>query len=62
MKTSIYKNMPKANYNPPFIRVELIALEHGFAAASATVTPVNSASQVREEWDIGTDVLGDQIW
>lgn len=49
-------------YIAPKINTESVRLEHSFAAGSATVTPVNSASQVREEWETGTDVVGNQMW
>ena len=49
-------------YETPIICIELIHLEHGIAAGSATVTPLNNSSQVRDEWEIGTDVVGDQLW
>lgn len=62
MKDTNTKCKQKAVYTPPLIQVESIVTEYSIAAASATITPLNSSSDVRQEWETGTDVVGDQSW
>ncbi|MFD2598669.1 hypothetical protein ACFSQ3_06860 [Sphingobacterium corticis] len=44
------------------IQINLIEIEHSIAAGSATVNPVNSDNQVREEWETSPDVVGNMEW
>lgn len=61
------KNVPqpttsKKYYTPPMISAIVVNIEYSIAAGSATVTPVNSTNQVRDEWEEGTNVAGSQTW
>ncbi|PVH26628.1 hypothetical protein [Sphingobacterium corticibacter] len=49
-------------YSSPEIIVEHVCLEHSVAAGSAIVTPLNSQSQIRQEWETAPDVVGNQAW
>ncbi|WP_206367928.1 hypothetical protein [Sphingobacterium chungjuense] len=52
----------KMVYTPPKISTTSIHVEYSIAAGSATVTPVSSTNDVREEWEDGTNVAGQQTW
>ena len=52
----------KKVYTPPIISTTSIHVEYSIAAGSATVTPVSSSNDVRDEWENGTNVVGQQTW
>ncbi len=49
-------------YQSPMIQINLVEIEHSIATGSATVNPVNSNNQVREEWETSPDVVGEMEW
>ncbi len=61
-KSTQHRTTYLKSYSSPEINVELISLEHSVAAGSATVTPLNNQSQIRQEWETAPDVVGNQAW
>ncbi|PVH26966.1 hypothetical protein [Sphingobacterium corticibacter] len=55
-------NKTKKYYTPPELCIADVHIEYSIAAGSATVTPINSANQVRDEWEEGANVAGQQTW
>ncbi|CAM3452119.1 hypothetical protein [Sphingobacterium prati] len=43
----------KMAYTAPLVKVQLIELEQGIAAGSATARPEDSNGQVNEQWGLG---------
>lgn len=43
--------MRQKNYIQPYIKVEIIELEHDIVASSATIITTDTDNPVQEEWD-----------
>jgi hypothetical protein len=52
----------KEQYVAPKIRAEIIEMEYGIAVSSANVQPTNSAGEISQEWQVGTDRTKNLDW
>ncbi|MCT4216558.1 hypothetical protein J2O08_13510 [Elizabethkingia anophelis] len=58
-KTNQEKKDSKKEYVPPVIDVNLIEMEYGIAAGSASTNPSNDQGEIKSEWDQGNDISGE---
>ncbi|AQX06861.1 hypothetical protein ATB99_10845 [Elizabethkingia meningoseptica] len=56
------EQLSKKEYLPPEIEVTIVEMENGIAAQSALVVPVNSAGDVKHDWDEGGTVDKEIEW
>lgn len=52
----------RKTYIAPMLEVQIIHFEQSIAVGSATVTPINSSSQIEEEWDVEADDVRSINW
>ena len=52
----------KNDYQRPEINILDVEMEDSISAASATIVPTNTSSQVQEDWNTGTDETNNVPW
>jgi hypothetical protein len=62
LKMEKQKKKKKEQYVAPKIWTEIIEMEYGIAVSSANVQPTNSAGEISQEWQVGTDRTKNLDW